>query len=87
MLAEVDQTSGIDRRVIRVGRQERRLNDTQLADRTDPVGSVDQPCAVLRYGVHDRPPAHTELLDQAGYRSGVGADLRDASTPAQRVNT
>ena len=58
-----------------VGGQERGLVDTELAHRTDAIGVVDERCAVLDDGVHDRPPAHPELVGELAHRAGVLTDL------------
>ena len=58
-----------------VGGQKRGLVDTELGDRADAVGVVDQRRAVLDHRVHHRPPAHPELGRHRRHRSGVGTHL------------
>ena len=79
---EIDQPGRVDRGVVPVGGQERRLVDPELADRTDPVGVVDQRGAVLDDGVHDRPPTHPELVGELA--TPGGRSHRPGGTPRPR---
>jgi len=67
-----------------VGGQERGLVHAELADPADPIGVADQRGggAVLADRVHDRPPAHSELVEK-GRASSPGC--RHAR--ARRVST
>ena len=72
--------------MVAVGGQERCLVDPELAHRTDAVGVVDKRGAVLDDGVHDRPPAHPELIRELADGAGVLADLAarlDTGAPGQ----
>jgi hypothetical protein len=47
-----------------VALRKRGLVGTQLRDGTDPVGVIDQPCAVLDHGVHRPPELQIAHVDQ-----------------------
>ncbi|MBA3984726.1 MAG: hypothetical protein H0X61_14515, partial [Acidimicrobiia bacterium] len=61
--------------MLAVGGQQRGLVDTELTDRPDAVRVVDQRCAVLDDGVHDRPPTRSELIGELADGAGVLTDL------------
>ncbi len=72
---EINEPSRIDRRVLPVRLQERRLINTELGDSSDSVGVIHQWGAVFDHCVHDRPPTHPELTSDTRDRSGVLTDL------------
>jgi hypothetical protein len=72
---EVNDARRVDRGVAAVRLEERGLVDAELAHPAHPAGVIDQRGAVLDDGVHDRPPAHPELLGHRGHRTGELADL------------
>jgi len=72
---EINQASRVDRRVAPVRPQERGLIDTEMRDRSDPAGVIDQRSAVLDHRVHHWPPAHSELVGDARHGPGVLTDL------------
>ena len=75
MALEVDEPGRVHGRVLGRGGQARRLVDAELADWADSIRVVDQRCAVLGDRVHDRPPAHAELVGDARDRPCKLTDL------------
>lgn len=65
---QVDQARGVAGRVLPVGLQELRLVDTECGDGPHVCRVVHERSAVTLDGVHDRPPAHPELVDDTGDR-------------------
>ena len=78
---QVDEAGRVDRVVMSVRAQKRRLIHPQLAHPTDPGRVVDERSAVLNNGVHDRLPTHTELVCDLRHRS------RQLTNPAARLST
>ena len=84
---EIDQPGRVDGGVVPVGGEKRRLINAELAHWPDAFGVVDERGAVLDDGVHDRPPAHPELVRQLAHGAGVLTDLAARLDPARRVST
>ena len=74
---QVDETGRVDRVVIPIRPQERRLTHAQLAHRPHSVRVVDEWGAVLDNGVHDRLPTHPELVSDLRHRT---SEFTHAST-------
>ena len=69
-VVEIDHARGVDGVVVPRRREERRLVDAEGPDVAHPSGVVDERRAVEHDGVHDRPPAHPELVGHDGDGQG-----------------